>query len=68
MTPLVVITLIAEILRLVNNLLDGTAVEQRQAQARIWFDVTYPVVERFLPEKTRARVRELMHGEPQGQQ
>jgi len=34
--------LITEILRLVNNLIEGVPVEKRQAQAQLWFELTWP--------------------------
>jgi len=42
MIPLALIPLITEVLKLVNNLLEGVSVSQRQADARIWFIFWWP--------------------------
>jgi len=43
-----VLDLVAQILRLLNVLLEGVPVEQRQAQAAIWFWATWPMTKVFL--------------------
>jgi len=40
--------MITEILRLLNNLLEGTPIEQRIVQAKIWFWSTWPITKFFL--------------------
>lgn len=40
---LTLIPLITEALRLVNNLLEGIPIQDRQAQARIWFLTWWPL-------------------------
>jgi len=42
--PIAVLALITEALKLVNNLIEGIPVEQRQAQAKVWFLATWPMV------------------------
>jgi hypothetical protein len=42
MIALAVLPLITEALKLVNNLIEGVPVEQRQAEARIWFAFWWP--------------------------
>lgn len=42
MIPLALIPLITEVLKLINNLLEGVSVSQRQAEARIWFVFWWP--------------------------
>lgn len=42
MIPLALIPLITEVLKLINNLLEGVSVSQRQAEARIWFIFWWP--------------------------
>jgi hypothetical protein len=52
--------LIEQALRLINNLLEARPPEQREADARIWFAVWWPVVKVFLPAATVAHVDKLM--------
>ena len=42
------IPLIEQILKLVNNLLEGTPVEIRQANATAWFFLWWPLMKRIL--------------------
>lgn len=44
----VIIPLIEQILKLVNNLLEGTPVEIRQANAVTWFFMWWPLGKRIL--------------------
>ena len=48
MIPLALIPLITEALKLVNLLIEGVSVEQRQAQARVWFYLWWPMTRRIL--------------------
>ena len=43
-----IVPLIEQILRLVNNLLEGTPVEIRQANATTWFFLWWPITKRIL--------------------
>lgn len=43
-----VIPLITEALKLVNLLIEGTPIEQRQVQARIWFLTWWPLTKGIL--------------------
>jgi hypothetical protein len=42
MIPLAIVALITEALKLVNNLIEGVPVAQRQADARAWFLFWWP--------------------------
>lgn len=62
MIPLALIPLITEALKLVNLLIEGVSVEQRQAQARVWFLATWPMTRRILKlggEVTEAELVEI---------
>ncbi len=48
MIPLAIIPLVTEALKLVNLLIEGVSVEQRQAQARVWFLMWWPMTKRLL--------------------
>ena len=48
MIPIAIVALITEALKLVNNLIEGVPVEQRQAQARVWFLATWPIVKEVM--------------------
>ena len=52
--------LIEQALRLVNNLLESRPPSQREADARIWFAIWWPIVKVFLPADTQAQVEKLM--------
>lgn len=41
-------SLITEALKLINLLLEGVPIEQRQVQAKVWFWSTWPVTKFFL--------------------
>lgn len=45
---LAVLPLITETLKLVNLLIEGTPIEQRQAQARVWFLTWWPLTKGIL--------------------
>jgi hypothetical protein len=40
--PLLILTLLAEALKLINLILEGVPVEQRRAQSIAWFWLTWP--------------------------
>lgn len=40
---LIYAALLTEIFKLINNLLEGKPLEQRQAEALIWFNLTWPL-------------------------
>lgn len=48
-----------EALRLINNLIEGVPVGQRQAQARIWFWVWWPLIKRGLKSMAEVTDSEL---------
>jgi len=48
MIPIAVLALITEALKLINNLIEGVPVEQRQAQAAIWYQTWWPLNKRLL--------------------
>lgn len=48
MITLAVLPLITETLKLVNLLIEGTPIEQRQAQARVWFLTWWPLTKGIL--------------------
>ncbi len=60
MIPTLIVPLAVEILRLVNNLIEGTPLEQRRANAIIWFQTTWPLVKGLLPKETQLAVEALM--------
>ena len=51
-----IFTLIEQILRLINNLLEGVPVELRRAQAIVWGEVTV----NLLPAKYRPAIQEAL--------
>lgn len=51
---------IEQILRLVNNLLEARPVEQREAEARIWFAVWWPLVRIGLKPEQVTQIEKLM--------
>lgn len=60
MIPTAVAELIKEILRLVNNLIEGTPMEQRRANAIMWYNVTFPIVKGLLPKDVAAAIEAAM--------
>jgi len=58
--PAALIPLIQEILRLVNNLLEGTPIEQRRASSIAWFQMTWPLVKGLLPAATQTQIEAIM--------
>lgn len=62
--------IILEALRLLNLLLEGIPVQQRQAEAVKWFWLTWPAAQRFLkwagaPADAIAQIESIMKGSPQ---
>lgn len=62
MIPTLVLPLITEVLRLVNNIIEGKPMEQRRAEALIAFQVTKPLIYPLLTEEARQQVDQLMKG------
>lgn len=70
MPPVLLATLpqiIVEALRLLNNLLEGIPVQQRQAEAIKWFWLTWPLGKRFLkwsgaPDEAISQIEGIMGG------
>ncbi|HET6454349.1 MAG TPA: hypothetical protein VFI02_08090 [Armatimonadota bacterium] len=60
MTPLAVIGLIEQVLKLVNNIIEGKSLEQRQAEALIAWNIFRPLIWPFLPDEVRVEVAKLM--------
>lgn len=60
MTPLVVIELAMEVIRLINNLTEGKPPEQRKAEAIIGYNLTWPIIKPLLPASTVEQVEGLM--------
>lgn len=60
MIPTILIPLAVEILRLVNNLIEGTPLEQRRANSIIWYQTTWPLVKGLLPPATQAAIEAAM--------
>jgi hypothetical protein len=56
MPILLALALAEQVLRLVNNLLEGTPVEVRRAQAIMWFELTVSL----LPADHQPRMREAL--------
>lgn len=56
--------LIEQALRLVNNLLESRPPEQREADARIWFALWWPVLKVFLKPEQVALIEKLMEPKP----
>ena len=69
MITLAVLPLITQALKLVNLLIEGTPIEQRQAQARVWFAVWYPLTKGILKlngvsDEELKQIEELAKGKP----
>jgi hypothetical protein len=60
MLPTAILALATEIIRLVNTLLEGKSIEQRAAEALIWFRLTWPLVKPFIPASERAAIEQQM--------
>jgi hypothetical protein len=60
MIPAAVLSVIEQILRLINNLIEGTPMEQRRATALGWYRATWPLVAWAIPADTRKQIEEIM--------
>ena len=60
MIPAAVLSVIEQVLRLINNLIEGTPMEQRRAVALGWYRVTWPLLAWAIPEAQRKQIEELM--------
>jgi hypothetical protein len=60
MTPLIVVSLITEALRLINNIIEGKSPELRQAEALVGWALFKPIVWPLLPEETKREITKLM--------
>ena len=57
--PIVVLSLIEQILRLVNNIIEAQPMEQRRSEALIAWRVVKPLLWTFLPDDTKAELDQL---------
>ena len=57
-----ILAVIEQVLRLINNLIEGTPMEQRRATALGWYKATWPLVAWAIPEATRVQIEEIMKG------
>lgn len=69
MITLAILPLITEALKLVNLLIEGTPIEQRQAQARVWFLTWLPLTKGILKlngvsDAELKEIEELAKGKP----
>lgn len=67
MMPIVLLSVIAEGLKLANTILEGVPVDQRRAQAMAWFWLTWPILKPWLkvagtPDDAIAQIEALMKG------
>lgn len=53
---------IEQALRLVNLLLESTPIEQRRAQAVLWFNIWWPFWKLFLNDEQEKQVEKIMQG------
>jgi hypothetical protein len=60
MIPAAVLSVIEQVLRLINNLIEGTPMEQRRAVALGWYSATWPLVAWAIPADTRKQIEEIM--------
>ena len=51
---------LTELLRLVNNLIEGEPMAQRQAAALAWYSATWPLVSLFLPADAKKQIESIM--------
>lgn len=49
-----------QILRLLNNLIEGCPMEERRAFAIMWYGATWPIIKGLFPEATRKSIESLM--------
>lgn len=62
MIPEIYLGFATEVLRLINNILEGTPTEQRKANSILWFNTTWPIVKGIFPEATQKQVEAIMQG------
>ena len=55
-----IIALATEVLRLVNNLIEAKPPEIREAEARAWFGMWWPLLKRFVPSDVREQIENLV--------
>lgn len=60
MISLPILAVIEQVLRLINNLIEGTPMEQRRANAIGWYKATWPLVAWAIPVETRKQIEEIM--------
>ncbi len=60
MIALPVLAVIEQVLRLINNLIEGTPMEQRRATALGWYAATWPLVAWAIPPDIRKQVEDIM--------
>lgn len=60
MLPDIYVTFATELLRLINNILEGTPIEQRKANSVLWFNTTWPIVKGMFPKETQEQVETIM--------
>lgn len=60
MPATIILELLTEALRLANNLLEGTPIEQRKAQAIAAFWTTWPVAKLFLKKEQQDQIEAVM--------
>ena len=57
MNPVAIIDLAAQILRLVNNLIESDPLEVRREKAILWWNMTKDLIEPFVDKATRDRLK-----------
>jgi len=62
MLPDAIIALITETLRLINNIIEGTPIEQRKANSIIAYNMVWPIYKGLLPSETVTQIEEIMKG------
>jgi len=54
--------LATQILRLINNLIEGCPIEERRAFAIMWYGATWPLIKGLFPKATQDAVEAAMAG------
>ncbi len=57
---LALVPLLTEIFKMVNLMIEGKPIEQRQAEALIWFDIFWTPFKPLFPKETQDAVDALM--------
>lgn len=60
MPILAVLPLVTEVIRLINNIIEGKPMEQRRAEAIIAFNLLWPIAKPVMPADVAAAVEKLM--------